>query len=318
MTPKEFSQAAEMIEREFPSLWRKLYPRFYGDLVGNYLSLKVPAVVLAGTYMSFLMNGSRRDPGVDAGVFVTEITCQHNFPVYYIAKEFLQAVMHSDIPTSLRLADLKLPMPGATFMLPLGMLKHPEEGDVGFLSYAFHEKGELKGAVSGVIHTCTADTLICVTATHEQEVPPLFHMVVASGVDSALTVEGIDKTMKDHPFSYSKYFRDELEAPSDRPFNTTFMNLCIRILLAMSARPELVDRGKFTGKHLASQKLPIWTPNVVGRTYRIKRDEGHKGGGGWHTRMHWRRGHYRLQPYGPRSAPEYKTIWIEPSLISAE
>jgi len=33
---------------------------------------------------------------------------------------------------------------------------------------------------------------------------------------------------------------------------------------------------------------------------------------------HWRRGHFRHQPYGPRSNPSYKIIYIEPVLVNWE
>ena len=34
-----------------------------------------------------------------------------------------------------------------------------------------------------------------------------------------------------------------------------------------------------------------------------------------HVKPHWRRGHFRRQPYGPRSAPAFRTILIRPTFI---
>lgn len=35
------------------------------------------------------------------------------------------------------------------------------------------------------------------------------------------------------------------------------------------------------------------------------------------TAMHYRQGHFRVQPYGPRDAPEYKTIFIAPQIVGS-
>lgn len=320
MTGQEFDEFAKVIADAAPEIWSKALPRFYSELPsGNYVSLKVPAAVLSAAFLSSLSgmcgpNG--KDPGVDAAVFVLGIAAQYQMPVYYVAREFMEAVMNTDIPTDIRLSDIKLPMPAATFMLPLGVLKHPEEGNVGFVSYGYHEKGEFADPLSKRTHTCIADTFIAVTSTHEQEIPPLFHMVVTSGHDVSLTLPGLSAEMQNHEFNYVSYFKgDGFVAPSDRGFNNIVTNLCLRLILAMSARPEMLERGKNTGKRLR-HGLPIWTPNVVGRHYRMKR-EGPATGGGWHTRMHWRRGHFRNQPHGPQLSLR-KTIWIEPCLISAD
>ena len=93
-------------------------------------------------------------------------------------------------------------------------------------------------------------------------------------------------------------------------------SLLFGTLLAMTARPELVERGKCERVIEARKDRPrkeFWSPNIVGRRYRTKIE-----GGGSHAspRMHWRRGHFRSQPYGLHRA-ERKTLWIEPCLISA-
>lgn len=66
-------------------------------------------------------------------------------------------------------------------------------------------------------------------------------------------------------------------------------------------------------------------PNWIGKDYQIKNSSlpssssssskmnlAHRSS----PRTHWRRGHWRFQPYGNKEKPEYKNIWIEPTIIS--
>lgn len=50
--------------------------------------------------------------------------------------------------------------------------------------------------------------------------------------------------------------------------------------------------------------------------YRIKREHGVPEGTHASPVMHWRRGHYRRQRYGPGNS-QFKTIVIEPVLANA-
>ena len=86
------------------------------------------------------------------------------------------------------------------------------------------------------------------------------------------------------------------------------------VLLVMLERPQIVTSGGFTGKRTKGGG-EFWTPNIIGRTYRLA---GHPGeGGGVSPRMHWRRGHWRAQAWGERHLLR-KVIWIEPTLVAVE
>jgi hypothetical protein len=45
----------------------------------------------------------------------------------------------------------------------------------------------------------------------------------------------------------------------------------------MQARPELISRSQFTGKR-NKRNREIWTPNIIGKDYRIKRSGPAAGG----------------------------------------
>lgn len=96
-----------------------------------------------------------------------------------------------------------------------------------------------------------------------------------------------------------------------------FRDACLRvfftILFAMAARPEYVESGRRLGTHKKSG-ADIWSPNIVGRKYATKRSD--EVGTHASPKMHWRRGHFRYQPYGS-GREQRKVIWIEPMLIAA-
>jgi hypothetical protein len=89
-------------------------------------------------------------------------------------------------------------------------------------------------------------------------------------------------------------------------------------MMALNARPALIDREYLTNVVPAKKDKPrkeFWSPNVIGRNYRLPRQEPV----GTHSspRLHWRRGHFRQQPYG-LGRKERKQIWLEPTLVGAE
>lgn len=101
-------------------------------------------------------------------------------------------------------------------------------------------------------------------------------------------------------------------------------------ILAMNARPQLVEHGKLIKRVAKADKIrEFWSPNIIGAKYKFKREvpqvvkgkfvhaPGRETGTHASPRMHWRRGHYRNQPVGP-GRKERKNIWIEPCLIGAE
>lgn len=93
--------------------------------------------------------------------------------------------------------------------------------------------------------------------------------------------------------------------------------IVFNILFVMNARPEYVERGAKQGIHKKNHS-EIWTPNVIGAKYQIKTVKSKDAEpSGFHKRIHWRRGHYRLQKYGVGLTQE-KRIWIEPVLVGGK
>lgn len=103
-----------------------------------------------------------------------------------------------------------------------------------------------------------------------------------------------------------------IHADKDGPSSPAALiaNLCY----VMNARPEYVEYGQRTGTHKKSGS-ELWTPNIIGRKYATRRAAEAISGTHASPRMHWRRGHFRHQPFG-HELKQTKVIWIEPMLIN--
>lgn len=124
---------------------------------------------------------------------------------------------------------------------------------------------------------------------------------------------------------------DEDLTEADKPFLDGIGVIVFGTLLAMNARPELVEKARLLHRVPGKGDKPareFWLPNIIGSKYKVKREvpkivsgkfvvEQREHGTHASPRLHWRRGHYRQQSFGPQRR-ERKTIWIEPCLVGAE
>jgi hypothetical protein len=101
--------------------------------------------------------------------------------------------------------------------------------------------------------------------------------------------------------------------PDDQSLLQSAISLTVGVLLVMLERPQMVAHGSFTGKR-AKSGAEFWAPNIIGKRYRVESDLSHHGVS---PRMHWRRGHWRAQPYGERHLLR-KLIWIEPTVVAGQ
>jgi hypothetical protein len=121
-------------------------------------------------------------------------------------------------------------------------------------------------------------------------------------------------TLSANSAGYSVWFDDD--ADHSKQFQHACLRVLFTILFAMAARPEYIERGHKMGTHKKSGS-EIWRPNLIGRKYATRIDPNAETGTHASPRMHWRRGHFRYQPFGI-GRTERKVIWIEPMLIAAK
>lgn len=285
-------------------LLRKFYPRKY-SCPGGYTSPKVAARVFAchcKPEFVIAANGGRPIPGrSDAHVFVVgACLARLGMPTYWVDRELAAAAAQTAPPETLKLEDLKFPMDGMLFMLPEGTLDPPGQPSswLGVSKILAKNGGWSVGFVSGGSGPTYSVTL--------RASEPL------SSFDS-LDFETISPVTGEVDPS--------LTSPEDTKFTKKMCHLGTTIIMLMAARPELVAvetaRDATPTADGRTSRNKLFRPNWIGRGYRAARKEGLPEGTHASPHMHWRRGHWRHQPFGPQRR-ERKDIWLEPCIVGHE
>jgi hypothetical protein len=331
ITGKPILKAVETIlEESFPGMIRAFYPRIY-EHTGRYHSPRSMAVMIANVVAEMLRYGYHRSatayrlmmPGL---AYMKE----HRMPQFFLAPDLLEAVLRTDFDNDIDWLDLDLPFESGMLMLPKGALVHPKDGEIAMIMWARLKRGDQPSPWPGVPgSTLPYDAFVLLGACPDTMI----------WYDSILTSER-RRTMRLNNLFYrapgqpvpavqKSNLLDSDLTEEDSEFVEKMGVILFGTLLAMNARPQLVERGKLVkrvGK--AEQAREFWTPNVIGAKYKIKREVARVVDGAFATsqresgahaspRMHWRRGHHRMQPIGP-GRKQRKEIWIEPCLIGAE
>ncbi len=120
-------------------------------------------------------------------------------------------------------------------------------------------------------------------------------------------------------------FSGNTEILSEQEFGQTLDNLVFQILLYLMEKPDAItierSRIGFGGSCKKNKgKKPIdatpIAPLWIGKNYQLfQQTPTDFSVEKTSPRTHWRRGHWRKQPFGSRNNSQYKNIWIEPMII---
>jgi hypothetical protein len=121
-------------------------------------------------------------------------------------------------------------------------------------------------------------------------------------------MDEIDETVKSRELP--RWINEHLGSQEKSPFIAMITRFLFNTLLVLLSKPDLVERGALERRVMRTHgPQEFWRPTMLGERYRIKRPDG----GGTHTspRLHWVRGFWREQPYGPQGGLR-RNQWIEP------
>ncbi|RYD25057.1 MAG: hypothetical protein EOP86_27825 [Verrucomicrobiaceae bacterium] len=233
---------------------------------------------------------------------------QCDWPIVWVDRHLLDAVARTEPPADMRLDAISWPFPGMAFALPTGTLRHSVDGECSWMAIA-RLSGDLRCPISGTVVQVRTPSVACYTASLTKPNPTTLQLALpetASLADAAgLTLDRYE----------SSYMPEHL--PDPHPDDTTLagaaFSLGMRLLLALTVRPEYLEGSFDVGTH-ASAARSGWTPvRWAGRGHRHNvTGEGDATGAG--VRLHWRRGHFRSQPHGEGRTLR-KLIWLEPVLV---
>lgn len=280
-----------------------------------------------------------------AAVSTTLRLLQFEVPTYFLAEDWLKAVLMTDPPLDWIIEDtVQWPMEAMVFVLPDSMarieghyapflavariLKTDDLPDLSLVKRLIHSGVEVvprridvvprnRMAMFYPLFFSESDDPITYTGNFLLESP--LSEVLASKIEDATPYEyemmGLSVKGKDsYPASAPT---GELETRLQK----TLVHTVMKILLALSVYDDkdVIEVGTIqrpAKMHHGRLREALWNPNIIGRNYRIKR-EAPTGGSHASPVMHWRRGHYRKQPFGIGRS-QMRIIRIEPMLINAE
>jgi hypothetical protein len=101
----------------------------------------------------------------------------------------------------------------------------------------------------------------------------------------------------------------------DADFADRLWLIGLTLVLIIASGEGLVEQGRrlkvLKGKKPSDGSKEFWSPNFLGRVYRSVTEATESEDGESHLVPHWRKGHVKSQPHGPRHSLR-KIIWIQP------
>ncbi len=308
MSPKELILSQEITR---PEIFRLCYPKVYNG-VGGFTSPKIIGGMICSVISTVLDGRAGDNPSAYWSSY--RPACQmvnQKMPMFFVTRELAQAAMATDYSDTVNWKQLELPFEAGVFVLPPGVLVHPVNGECGFIAwgrtsvgkeYRIKECGEYSPAAIP-----NANEFSLFTAAHEDKSAPWLYFTLTDRLSDGCPEEiDIRNIVQQLPTL------TEEASETDTQFTGRMVSLGLSLLLIMRCRPELVSSGGLQRRVARGNKTTeFWTPNIIGKSYRVKGERDSSGEPSGSRRPHWVRGHMRNQAHGERFSLR-KVIWIEP------
>lgn len=317
-TPQRAHQLANRIfEEADPALWRVCYPRRYHEpTCGRYHSPKSLAYELVAITLKM------RQPTIGRAeqyeFIAASQLARFNVPMFWLGADMAEAIFNTQPPGEIDFVNMHLPFEACAFMMPRGSLRHPTDGEIQFIFYARLRACEFtKSKLHPPLSYGTENNCFIVLAASDAGI--LWHWNLPDSAYANLTLPEIEANLREFSTIQSSTTFAVRSNPrmtdADAQLGIAVMHYLIGSVILMEERPDLITRGSLLKRVPAKSHNEVkefWSPNVLGATYRIRREAPPEG---THAspRLHWVRGFYRQQRHGPHFTL-LKRLWIEPYL----
>lgn len=310
---QDYRLLRDQMEWAYPSLWRRAYPRHYVNVPGNYASPKSVAWAILDVDLR-IKSGYGGDAVNVEAVWAHELL-KYRVPLYWGSLPLVQAVQQTQPRISFD-ATGHLPLPCAAIMLPRGALAHPSGGDVVFVSWA-----RIQASATADLPSSGAFMVIASVTDPELGTPQIYHWNIPLHKFPTVDMSNVIALTQGSP-ALTAVTPPGLPAcdasldGEDKVFLAHIITLTLGLIQLMMVRPHFVERGvlqkRLAPHDGASPPCEFWSPNMLGRTYCIKKIDGALPQGHHASpRGHWVRGFFRDQACGPHHQDHHE-MWIEP------
>lgn len=224
-------------------------------------------------------------------------------PLYFVEPALLKACLNTELTGTVDWNDMKLPFETGVFILPKNFLLFPDGSECGHLVWSRIPAGEVSfGGYPTLFQTPFFLMFTSSLGGYN------LHRVLNAPYEAQLPLELYDfvESRKENSPELLMLSEDE------KIFELKLNNLLFNLLKIMTSKESIIKEGTMLGRHKKGGFKSIWTPNLVGADYRIRRiSENKSAPSGITQESHWRAGHWRLQHFGKNFSQE-KEIWIEP------
>lgn len=324
----------DSIRKNERGLWKMVCPRVIQPPNGFTSPIYFALHPLA--LMKSLQNGEPLNPSSRSMLAACGMLIDLDTPTYFVREDFCRAVAATELPEETTLEDVKWPMDAMLFVLPPAFMREYTGGidvdftaatklpghDLEFAKFRFvngsNEPAKLGNDRPRSIFYYTPWTSNAVTPQDYAAVYPL-NQKIKDVINCQVFTDYTHEAEERLKTAYPDRTIEGLDREADLELQRKMNSLTIKLLLAVSTRPELIEMGKVVRPKKVTSggvKDEIWSANVIGRNYRIIREHSEQTKTGISPRMHWRRGHFRQQKFGLGHSMS-KLIWIEPVLVNA-
>ena len=300
----------DTLKSAMPDTYARFNPRTYKNVDKwcdpRYSTLSLTSVIGLLETTPLLKTPIANDSIAKAHAVLGANLLKYNVPQFFVERELLKACLETNPPKSIAWKEIPLPFPSMIFILPRNSLFFSDGTEINYIAFGKLAAGRQQ--ITPLNHlTSPLDIFFLVT---ESTAGFCLHHTIH---DDNYTPPSFDEVQHTRP---EDLFSMEMNL-TDHETGLLLVKIVFNLLYAMAARPELTERGNRLKKHKKAD-CELWTPNVVGGKYRVKR-ESTEAAPGTHSspRLHWRSGHLRNQHFGAGNL-QTKTIWIEPILVGGK
>lgn len=327
---KSLHEAWAQVKGENPAFARLLEPRRYTPQQGYARPEWIPASCLAMCTAIHLQNTDRAQ---QAGYIAFRHALDFGMQQFYVKDELLEALARTDPPADLRLEEVEFPFPAFFLMFPDNFCQTYWHCKVHYVVVSRMPKGkplpprpEAK-FYQGVNEAVDDYLTVYISAEMPESGFVNYYRTAPASRNLAEVMEG-EMTY------YGNWLRADLElfghkcnpeiVPEDQQIVNRIYSMVVKLGLLGMTSPELLTQDVLTRPAKVKKgkvvRRELWDPKWIGKSYIISRPPPpHTTPEGTHASpiMHWRRGHFRRQHFGPKDLSQTKVIRVDAVLVNA-